>query len=233
MQEVDTIKEAIVEGRLWELVELRCRSHPSLLEALRRLGKHKLHLASAAPSTKRRGILFFDPVSLHRPEYTTQIERILHQYAPPREARIALLMPQTHHRSEYAGKAPDTNTPKTQRGIHVCLYSPPYGLIPSELENSFPFSQTETQEDPDPETLKAMSESVQAYLAKNRNYEMLIFLHSGKRWQVRLMRMCKRACNRTKTRFHSYANERIPRGRIEILGRGTNQVRALYKRRRV
>lgn len=233
MQEVDTIKEAIVEGRLWELVELRCRSHPALFQALRRLGKHRVSLASTAPSTKPRGILFFDATSLHRPEYTAQIERILHEYAPPKEAQIALLIPQKYHRSEYASKTPDTNAMKTRKGIHVCLYSPPYGLIPSELESTFPFSQTESQEDPDPETLKAMSKSVQTYLAKNRNYKMLIFLHSGKEWQVRFMRMCRRVCSTTKTRFHGHSDQRMPRGRIEILSRRGKQVRTLYNRRRV
>jgi predicted RNA-binding protein len=140
-------------------------------------------------------------------------------------------MPQTHHRSEHARKTLGTNAAKTQRGIHVCLYSPPYGLIPSELDSTFPFSQTEAQEDPDPETLRAMSESVQAYLAKNRNYQMLIFLHSGKKWQVRFMRMCKRVCSMTKIRFRGYANQRIPGGRIEILSRRSKQVGTLYKRR--
>jgi predicted RNA-binding protein len=157
----------------------------------------------------------------------------LHEYTPPKEAQIALLIPQKYHRSEYAGKTADTNAMKTRKGIHVCLYSPPYGLIPSELESTFPFSQTESQEDPDPETLKAMSKSVQTYLAKNRNYKMLVFLHSGKEWEVRFMRMCRRVCSTTKTRFHGHSDQRMPRGRIEILSRRGKQVRTLYNRRRV
>ena len=41
MEEVQRIKRAILEGDLWELVERRCRAHPALLSALRRLGKHQ------------------------------------------------------------------------------------------------------------------------------------------------------------------------------------------------
>ena len=38
MEEVQRIRRAVLEGDLWELVERRCRAHPALLSALRRLG---------------------------------------------------------------------------------------------------------------------------------------------------------------------------------------------------
>jgi 7-cyano-7-deazaguanine tRNA-ribosyltransferase len=39
--EIKRIKQAIFEGRLWEYVEERCRTHPNLLSALKSLRHHK------------------------------------------------------------------------------------------------------------------------------------------------------------------------------------------------
>ncbi len=224
MQEIDSIKEAINEGRLWELVELRCRGHPALLEGFLRFREYKHQLASSAPSTKRKGILFFDSASLSRPEYSTQSEHILRRYSPPRESKTLLLKPSTYRGSKHAGSLGDSNVPKLCKGINLCTYSPPYGLIPSELDETFPFSQTEAPENPDRETLKAMSESVRAYLARNKNYRMLIVLHSSKEWQVRFSRMCSRICKTAKMSFHTYVTEKTPIGRIEILGGSDKQL---------
>ncbi|MBN2251815.1 MAG: tRNA guanosine(15) transglycosylase TgtA [Candidatus Altiarchaeota archaeon] len=54
MQEINTVKEAIHEGSLWELVDIRCRSHPQLYRAYRLLLKQEW-LAEADPITKRSG----------------------------------------------------------------------------------------------------------------------------------------------------------------------------------
>lgn len=39
-EEIRTVKQSIIEGSLWELCERRCRSHPSLLSALKTATKY-------------------------------------------------------------------------------------------------------------------------------------------------------------------------------------------------
>src|SRR4030067_713916 len=48
-QEIKGIKNAIHECSIWELVEMRARAHPALLEALKGLRKHKSYLEEFEP----------------------------------------------------------------------------------------------------------------------------------------------------------------------------------------
>ena len=217
MQEIKTIKEAIAEGRLWELIEVRCRGHPSLLEGLRRIGEHKSHLAYAAPSTKRKGVLFFDSTSLQRPEYVMYLERLVRDYEQPKGTRTMLLMPATR-------QGPKDRASKSMervefgQNVHVCLYCPPYGIVPSELEDTFPFMHTEFPEQPDVETIKAMAEAIRIYLVKNKAYQSLVFVHSNHPWQKRLGRMCAHTCRGMGLEFSCHGRQKLSNLPIEILG---------------
>ncbi|WP_455363359.1 DUF5591 domain-containing protein, partial [[Eubacterium] cellulosolvens] len=197
------------------LVEARCRSHPSLLDGLRRVGKYQTHMTCSAPSTKRRGIFFFDSTSLQRPEYVMHSERLLRDYVPPREARIVLLVPVGSRRPSDSRNSARVNLTGVDRGMHVCLYFPPYGLVPSELEDTFPFSQTETRQEPDRETLAAMAETVQSYLSKNGRYQALVLVRSSREWQLRFANMCRRICRKIGVRFSSHSDKEIPSTMIE------------------
>lgn len=193
LQEIETIKEAIIEGRLWELVEVRCRSHPSLLEGFRRIGKHRANMIRCTPSTKRKGIFYFDSASLQRPEYGMYLEKLTRDYEPPKGMKVALLLPATYHgpgsrESMHAGLT------SADRDKHVFLYAPPYGIVPSELEETFPFMHTEIPREPDPDTLKAMAEAVRVYFTENKSYRSLVVVHANKDWQMRFARMCGRIC---------------------------------------
>jgi 7-cyano-7-deazaguanine tRNA-ribosyltransferase len=216
LQEIQIVKEAISEGRLWELIEVRCRGHPSLLEGLRRIGEHKSHLACAAPSTKRKGVFFFDSTSLQRPEYVTYLERLVRDYEPPKAATTMLLMPTTR-------QGPKDRASKFMErvefghNVHVCLYCPPYGIVPSELEDTFPFMHTEFPEEPDAGTVKAMAEAVRIYLAKNKTYESLVFVHSNSLWQKSFGRMCARTCRGMGLEFSFHGRRKPSNLRIEIL----------------
>jgi 7-cyano-7-deazaguanine tRNA-ribosyltransferase len=217
LQEIATIKEAIVEGRLWELVELRCRGHPSLLEGLRRIGEHESHLVCAAPSTKRRGIFFFDSTSLERPEYVMYLERLVRDYEQPKGARTMLLMPMTRQGPKDRANKPMERM-EFRNKIHVCLYCPPYGIVPSELEDTFPFMHTESTEEPDAGIVRAMAEAVHIYLAKKKAYESLVFVHSNRLWQKRLGRMCGRICRDMGLEFSIHGPQKPSNLPIQIQG---------------
>jgi predicted RNA-binding protein len=232
LQEIATIKEAIVEGRLWELVEARCRSHPSLLQGLRRIKEHEAQITRGASSTKRKGILFFDSTSLQRPEYLIYLERLAGDYEPPKNATTALLVPATRQ-----GPEDRVNSRVGLRGLgpetHVCLYSPPYGIVPSELEDVFPFMHTEIPEEPDPEILKAMVGTVRIYFANHRRYRSLVVAHSSRGWQTRFVRMCGHICRDMGLKFHSCSESRLGNIRIEILDCQKKHPYKRFRRKRV
>jgi predicted RNA-binding protein len=108
--------------------------------------------------------------------------------------------------------------PNLGRHVHVCTYSPPYGIVPSELEDTFPFMHTQAPEEPDPETLKAMADTVRIYVTKHRGYRSLVIVHSSKDWQTRFARMCNHICRGLQVRFSSWSDHELSNLRIEILG---------------
>jgi 7-cyano-7-deazaguanine tRNA-ribosyltransferase len=217
LQEIVTIKESIVEGRLWELVEARCRSHPSVLEGLRRVREHKSDVTRGAPSTKRKGIFFFDSTSLQRPEYVMYLERLVRDYKRPKAATTLLLMPATPQSPE--GKASmHMELRNVGRDVHLCVYSPPYGLVPSELEETFPFMHTEIPREPDAEITKAMAEAVRVYLANNKAYRSLLVVHSNEHWQARFARMCGHISRNMGLKFSCHSDHKPSSLPIEMQG---------------
>ena len=71
-----TIKQAIVDGNLMELVEQRCRAHPYLLDALRNLKNYTSELERYDPSSKKSAFFYSGPESLARPEIKRHLDKV-------------------------------------------------------------------------------------------------------------------------------------------------------------
>lgn len=82
VKEIDTIKQAIREGRLFELVEQRCRSHPKLLEALNVLYDNSKFLEKFDPVSKRSAFFYLGEESLRRPAVIRYQERLMKRFLP-------------------------------------------------------------------------------------------------------------------------------------------------------
>jgi 7-cyano-7-deazaguanine tRNA-ribosyltransferase len=89
--ELKTIRQAIHEGRLWELAETRCRSHPNLLDALKAMRKHTEFLEAHEPLSRELAYLYTSPESYHRPVVTRFRKRVLERFEP-RSDRVAVLL---------------------------------------------------------------------------------------------------------------------------------------------
>jgi 7-cyano-7-deazaguanine tRNA-ribosyltransferase len=231
LQEIETIKEAVAEGRLWELVEVRCRSHPRLLEGLRRIREYRSHMTLKSPSTKRKGIFFFDSTSLQRPEYVMYQEKLIENYTPPKAAKALLLMPATRQGPGDVRGTADMRLANANPDTHVCLYASPYGIIPSELEDTFPFSHTEAPHEPDADTIRAMAETVRNYVATNTAYRALVFVHSSEEWQIRFIEACRHLCGTIKLRFLSRSDKELAKLPIEIQGKKSHLLKSVKRRR--
>lgn len=151
--ELKLIKQAIRDGRLWELIEVRARSHPSLLAALRKLLAYVNHLEKHTPISKRRGILCLGPESAMRPEVLRYKERLRNRYRPSSTFKVVLLIPRTRRkpfsRDAFVKKLLDRLSRELgakSEAVHVCVYDPFFGVVPLELDDVYPISQSESFE---------------------------------------------------------------------------------------
>jgi len=202
--EIRLIKQAITEGRLWEHMEMQAHSHPSLLQALKRLKKYEEYIEKHSPVTKKSGLFFFNSTSLSRPEVVRYRKRLLERYVPPVKATALLLTPyfRNNHerRSRNAKKALAQVYKKinvNEAEVHKCIYTPPFGVIPVELKDVYPLSQNECVSPPDLETLKYTAERVAEYI-ENMKYEKAVILAEQGTWQEKIAKISKQLCTEKK-----------------------------------
>jgi 7-cyano-7-deazaguanine tRNA-ribosyltransferase len=182
--EMRRVKQAIVEGTLWELMEARSRGHPSLASALRRLMEYKDDLEKHSPAYKGRGVFIFDSDGLARPEVNRHARRLRENYSPPPEADTLLLVTapkwkpfSKSQENQRLSKALAEGLGGDAERVHVCFYTAPFGVVPVELSETYPLSQFEAPKPLDRETLEYAAEQVGSYLKEN-NYSSSV-LHSG------------------------------------------------------
>ncbi len=133
--EVDSVKQAIIDGRLWEYAVQKARAHPKLMEAIQ-LFKDIEMLEEGTPLFKERAIFFYGPVDQHRPE-ARRFRRAVEGFKTTKKKLI--LCPEgelhpfysTRRFREIVKKFPDAQ---------VCSYSPFLGIIPAEISDVFPAS---------------------------------------------------------------------------------------------
>ncbi len=178
LMEVKTIRQSILEGTLWELLEIRARSHPYLLEALRRLGDYSDVLEIFTPTTKPHAIFYCGPETLKRPEVTRHLKK-LETFPQPEETDtlLILLEPKTkpfHKSKEHSEiiKIIKSFQEDQQKKIQIATKSTIFGLIPLELEEVYPLSQ-HIDLKPDLITLQHTTKVITRYL-QTHNYRKVI-----------------------------------------------------------
>jgi 7-cyano-7-deazaguanine tRNA-ribosyltransferase len=120
-EEIKLIKQCIKNGNLWGLVELRCRSAPSLLEGLKRALSYVELLEKYHPSTGK--FFYSGPESCYRVEVKRYSDRL--------------------SRFHITGKVLIT-TGKAKKGYDwVFFIKPPFGPYPEELGETYPIGQSE------------------------------------------------------------------------------------------
>jgi len=121
LAEMRQVKESIREGSLWDLLETRCRSHPRMLDGLRRLarqGQWLERLDSASKST----FFYTSAEAASRPEVMRHSRRI---------DRISL---------EGEVLITDDAQMDTTGYDRVLHFKPPFGPYPAELAETYPFN---------------------------------------------------------------------------------------------
>lgn len=168
--EVDAVKQAIVDGRLWEYVMQKARAHPKLMEAAR-LFAGLDQLEAGTPLFKERAIYFYDPIDQYRPE-TRRYRRMASQFKSSRKKLV--LCPEgqinpfysTRGFKEMIRRFPDAQ---------VCSYNPFLGIIPAEISDIFPASHNiASRESRKLEDYPSFVESLQSFVAANGFTEVIV-----------------------------------------------------------
>ncbi|MEM1581200.1 MAG: tRNA guanosine(15) transglycosylase TgtA [candidate division WOR-3 bacterium] len=194
--EIKRIKQAIVEGRLWEYMEMRAYSHPSLLQALNRLQKYSEYIERYSPHIKKRGLFFFGPADLARPEVIRHIKRLTERYTPPEWSKILLLVPDFETKSTRKRKRLKKIVSLVCKklglildAVHICFYSPAFGIIPIELSETYPLYQYEYAYPPDINVMNYMAEKILDYII-NMPYTEVVILVESNSWSENLSKIC-------------------------------------------
>jgi len=198
--EIRRIKQAIVEGRLWEHLGMRAHGHPALLRAVKELAGYKRYLEENSPVTKKSGLFFFDSLDLSRPEILRHKTRLSERYSPPKTAELLVLLPQTRtkpfHRSwehQEAQKEIQRKLGAETLRVHVCTYAAPFGVVPAELDEVYPLSQHETATPLDTETINYVAEQVGNYITE-KHYKRVVLVENAETWQKKVTFVCKKIC---------------------------------------
>ena len=205
--EIKRIKQAIREGRLWELVEMRTHAHPALFSAVKKIKEHAEFIEKFSPAVKKRGFFFFSSVGLARPEVLHYRNQLLKNYQPPTNSKILLLLSQTHrkpyHNTREYKKVRRIIRKKTENLseiVHVCFYAAPFGIIPIELDEVYPLSQNEATTPFDSETKDYIATLTSEYI-KNFHYKTVILLNDNSLWDNKIVDSCKKTCSIKKIQF--------------------------------
>jgi 7-cyano-7-deazaguanine tRNA-ribosyltransferase len=174
-EEIRLIKQSIRDKNLWELVERRCRAHPSLLNGLKKMVEQTDLIERYDPATKS-SFFYLGPTSAHRSEvlhYSKRLERFT-----------------------LSGKVlvttSKTDTPNYDNYDQVFLLKPPFGPYPLELEGTYPISQSEVYLDDEAKTvalqnvLKLMifNKDVEFFFMYDDNWEHELIKEIGKHAKV-------------------------------------------------
>lgn len=152
--EIRRIRQAIVDGELMKLVELRCRAHPFLLDGLRRLKEYQADIEKLNPSSAKNAFFYTGEESLTRAEIFKHHKQLSN--IKPRSKKLVVLphtrKPYTKYlNKEYIKKY----TPKIPtyynsgdlldfKDADVVVADIPFGIIPLGIDEFYPLAQNES-----------------------------------------------------------------------------------------
>jgi 7-cyano-7-deazaguanine tRNA-ribosyltransferase len=198
--EIKRIKQAIREGRLWELLEIRARNHPHLFSAFMKFKGYQEYIESFTPISKMKGFLYFDSMGLARPE-VLRYRKKLRAWSPPTKSEILVLLPQPNakpfHRSREYKKVKELIIKEIGDdilNIDFCFYSAPFGITPLELDEVYPLSQFEMSIPLDMKTIEYIVERIQDYIMRHGLKYKHILLHPNFIFGKRIIDVCKKTC---------------------------------------
>jgi 7-cyano-7-deazaguanine tRNA-ribosyltransferase len=183
--EIRKIKQSIIEGSLFELVEQRCRAHPYLLDALRRLKEYKGLIEEHDPAYKKSAFFYSGSESLNRPEifrHHQKLERLpkkdrlvlLPSFKKPYSKNIKNKLFQNTGEMGSLGtldnfyRVENNEINSEEYSTQFAVVDVPFGIIPLEIDELYPLAQNEAPSTLDEDSKLFIKKTVESY-AQNFN----------------------------------------------------------------
>ncbi len=169
-KEIKKVKVAIREGRLWELLECRARTHPSLREALNKVITYVDWIEKLDPRLRgdAHGIFLYDVTSYYRPELVRHRRDVVKGLSDRlRHGNELILIPGNPLQKPFReSKVFKEVVRKLCKGNLVecidksVIYTPFFNLLPTVLDQAYPYSQFEAPLNPSKELIEYMYNSL-------------------------------------------------------------------------
>ncbi len=172
--EMRRVRQAIMEGQLFELVALRARSHPTLMEAFHIMTTNMEQIIHSDPFGKTNSIFYTGSETILRPEITRYHTRLIERY-PYRKTHSVTIVPDIGGRpfSDTANTIIDEVRKRTPEST-ILLFLTPMGVTPWELEHVHPSQQCIFPHSIDNATKSSVSEKLDEFLG-NTSFTSLVW----------------------------------------------------------
>lgn len=138
--EVDRVKEVIHEGRLWEYVLKKARSHPKLFETISIFTENPGYFADRTPRFKEKAIFLFSKEDQFRPEVIS-FHSLVRKFKCRKDTLV--IVPDGTVRPFYLSKEYNDLKKKFTKkydSVQFCQFNPFLGIIPLEISDMYPAS---------------------------------------------------------------------------------------------
>ncbi len=170
--EVDRVKQAIYEGRLWEYIIKKARAHPKLFEMVEVMIENSEFLGLGTPKFKEKAIFLFTKEDQYRPEVQSY-HKIVRKFKSKKKKLII-----TRESSSKPGYLSNQYLGLKRKfkkfdSFQVCQYNPILGLIPIEISDIFPAAHHETARiDFQPKEFPIFEQTWNEFFANNKFSEI-------------------------------------------------------------
>lgn len=150
ISELKTIRQAIRDGNLWELIEERILAHPNLTDSLKNIIRNLDFIEIYEKIYKKHGRFFNSFQSYYRPIIVRYKQRLNNHYRIPKGVRFLIIIPELDLKGINSPSIKSwldqikNNKRIPREDIHIAFYSDFFGLIPFELSQTFPMGQYES-----------------------------------------------------------------------------------------
>uniref|UniRef100_A0A7J3ZL54 tRNA-guanine(15) transglycosylase n=1 Tax=Fervidicoccus fontis TaxID=683846 RepID=A0A7J3ZL54_9CREN len=174
-------KQAIVEGRLWELLEEQSRRHPRLYSAFVWIAKrYSKWLEAFDPRINRisKAVMLYDLLSLRNPRVGRALRHLRTEYSPPPLYKYLLLRPRTS-----IDNVSNEILTRLKDQVHIVFYDEVLGVIPSELSRTYPLGHSITPGIRPWGPSKSLLRRIREYVLKYKSsYAMPIMIEVCREW---------------------------------------------------
>ncbi len=159
--EVDRVKQAIYEGRLWEYTVKKLRAHPKLFETIDIFTENSEFFARTTPKFKERALFLYGLEDQFRPEIISYHKTVRSFSSDKKEV---VIVSDAVEKPFYLSKKYITLKKRfDSANIQFCQYNPYLGIIPLEISDLYPASH---------------------YVMSERGLEASSFTEFAKTWKV-------------------------------------------------